>query len=139
MAAGDPWSCIVGAFRVRDTDRRPLAVVEPAVAPGAEGEHDMGQIGPLVREAVLMTDGVLFVFDAFEDAICNESLEPVRDDGLLCADVCDEVREPRPSVERIPNEHQTPPVADLAQGPRDRTGLIADLLQFHVDKTTGGE
>ena len=91
MCTGDPWIGVMAAIGVRDLNRRSSSLVEPTIASGTQCEHDVGEILPLFTKSVLVARRVFLVHNTLENALANESLESVRNDGLLGTAVFHEV------------------------------------------------
>src|SRR6202035_35922 len=76
-AAGDTAPAVVelAATAAVLEDHRPLALQAVAVAPLQQGHQHRPQVGPLLREAVLVTRGPLLVGALHEDPLLDQALE----------------------------------------------------------------
>jgi hypothetical protein len=78
--AGDGRVCGVSAGGVVEDDWRALLAGCPAVAPGRDCEEDVAEFPALVREEVVVADGLVGVWAAFDDAV-DETIERVMNTG----------------------------------------------------------
>jgi hypothetical protein len=67
----------VAAGGVVEDDGWAVATGCPAVAPGRDGEEDVAELPALVGEDVVVADGLVGVWAAFDDPVAEQVVEPL--------------------------------------------------------------
>jgi hypothetical protein len=128
--AGDDRVGPVAAGGVVEDDGGAVATDRPAVAPGGDGEEDVAELPAFVREEVVVADGLVGVWAAFDDAVVEEMVEPLGEDLAGDAEVALELVEAADADEEVSKDERRLSMMNLAHvdRPRRKREMTRDLL-----------
>jgi hypothetical protein len=129
--AGDGRVCGVSAGGVVEDDWRALLAGCPAVAPGRDCEEDVAEFPALVREEVVVADGLVGVWAAFDDAVVEEVVEPLGEDLSGDAEVAVEIVEAADPDEEVSQDERWPGFAGDIERAGDGARHVAEGVSLH--------